>query len=371
MPTTANPHLLLLQRAIFLLAAVFTLTHWASPAIALALGIALALTLGNPFPKSARTLSRYLLQFCVVLLGFSMDLNTILRVGAQGAVMAAVTITATIALGLFLGRRLRIDLNTSTLISGGTAICGGSAIAALASVIGAAPAQVAVATGAVFILNAVALYTFPIIGHALELTQQQFGIWAGVAIHDVSSVVAAGKAYGEEAQEIATAVKLSRVLWIIPLCLIMPALLRRLTPAPLAPPANPLDAPPAPHQSPATAARTAAIRGFPPLPIPWFIALFLLASLSRSFIPVVADAAPTIKLIATRGLALTLFLIGSGITLTTLKSVGPRALFLAIALWLFISAASLISILAVGRLSEPAPTPDVRSLMEVTTIRRT
>ncbi len=202
---------------VFLLAAALCLTPWGSPPIALALGIALALLISNPFGKEAKKLSGPLLRIAVVLLGFTMDLKVVLNAGANGAVFAAVTIVSTLTLGWALGRALKIAPRTSTLISTGTAICGGSAIAAVGAVLGAAEGEMSVALGAVFMLNAVALYLFPFIGHALNLSEQQFGTWAGVAIHDISSVVGAATVYGPGALATATAVKLSRALWIVPL----------------------------------------------------------------------------------------------------------------------------------------------------------
>jgi len=334
----------ILHQVVFIAGALFCLTSLldpaiATPPIALALGIVLALLFRNPFRALARLVSKYLLQACVVMLGFSMDLPIILRAGARGAVMAALTIAATIALGFFLGRRLRIDSKTSALISSGTAICGGSAIAAVAAVIGAAEGQVAVAIGAVFILNAVALYIFPPIGHALELSQEQFGIWAGVAIHDVSSVVGAAARYGDEALQIATAVKLSRTLWIIPLSFAAAYAFRKAS-------SSSTRTGGAEGQVRAKPGPGAGVRRTAPT-IPYFIVLFLLASLARTLSPAIADAAPTLARLAKAGLTLTLFLIGAGISLATLKTVGIRALVQAVLLWLFISLVSLAAVMSV------------------------
>jgi uncharacterized integral membrane protein (TIGR00698 family) len=192
---------------------------WVSPPAALALGAILALTHENPFPHVGKKVSAKLLQVCVVFLGFGMDLPVVFRSGLQGADLAAATIATTFGLGWLLGKRLGIDRKVSTLISAGTAICGGSAIAAVGSVIGVGESEISVAMGTVFILNAVALYAFPVVGHALGLTQVQFGTWAGIAIHDISSVVGASANYGLDALQTATAVKLARALWIIPVAL--------------------------------------------------------------------------------------------------------------------------------------------------------
>jgi len=204
------------RQALFIAAAAFCLTPWVSPPLALALGAILALTHENPFAHLGKKVSAKLLQVCVVFLGFGMDLPVVLRTGLQGAGFAAATIAMTLGLGWALGKRLGIDRKVSALISAGTAICGGSAIAAVGSVIGVAESEISVAMGTVFILNAVGLYAFPVVGHALGLTQVQFGTWAGIAIHDISSVVGASAHYGLDALQTATAVKLSRALWIIP-----------------------------------------------------------------------------------------------------------------------------------------------------------
>jgi uncharacterized membrane protein YadS len=187
------------RQALFIAAAAFCLTPWVSPPVALALGAILALTHENPFAHLGKKVSAKLLQVCVVFLGFGMDLPLVLRTGLQGAGFAAATIAMTLGLGWALGKRLGIDRKVSALISAGTAICGGSAIAAVGSVIGVAESEISVAMGTIFILNAVALYAFPLVGHALGLTQVQFGTWAGIAIHDISSVVGASAHYGLDA----------------------------------------------------------------------------------------------------------------------------------------------------------------------------
>ncbi len=326
-----------LSRPVFLAAILFCLTPWCSPPIALALGIALALLLANPYAKVGRTASRLLLQASVVLLGFSMNFGVVVRAGAEGAVLAAATIALTLALGFAIGRLLAINGRTSTLISGGTAICGGSAIAALAAVIGAAEGEIAVAIGTVFILNAVGLYLFPVLGHALELSPEQFGVWAAVSIHDVSSVVGAATSYGSPvALETATAVKLSRALWIVPLTLGVLAVMRwRESRARAAATVNGALEGDASTASGATAAPRAAVQ------IPWFIGFFLLASLSRSLLPAIEEYVPLIKQLATIGLSLTLFLIGASISLPTLRAVGWRPMAQGVILWIFISAVTL------------------------------
>jgi uncharacterized integral membrane protein (TIGR00698 family) len=307
-----------LNKLLFVAAAALCLTPWASPPTALAAGVILALTLENPFPHHSKRLSKLLLQACVVFLGFGMDLGTVLRAGAGGLVFAAGTIFTTLALGWGLGRLLKIAPRTSLLISAGTAICGGSAIAAVGSVIGGADAEMTVALGTVFILNAIALYLFPILGHAMHLSQTQFGTWAGVAIHDVSSVVGAAARYGVPALQVATAVKLSRALWIVPVSVVAAIAFRDRN------------------------AAAGTVR--PTLQVPWFIAFFLLASVLRSVVPAIATAAPHITHLATMGLTLTLFLIGASLSRATLRSVGWRPMVQGVVLWLFIGTASLLVI---------------------------
>ena len=304
-----------LHATIYTAAAVACLLPWASAPFALAVGMALALSLRNPFAALSRKGSKFLLQVSVVLLGFGMDLQVVLRTGKNGLVFAAGTILTTFVLGWFLTRRLSVDRQTGVLISAGTAICGGSAIAAVGSVLGAAEGSMAVAMGTVFLLNSVALYVFPPIGHLLGLTQSQFGVWSGVAIHDVSSVVGAANIYGPQALQTATAVKLSRALWIIPVALVCSWLS---------------------HPSEGAARRKS------PLPIPWFIGLFILASVARSFVPAIAGISSGITTVARTGLTLTLFLIGSGLSLAMLKKVGIRPLLQALALWVILAVTALL-----------------------------
>ena len=306
----------------FLCAAAFCLTPWASPPLALTLGATLALTHENPFAHLGKVVSSRLLQVCVVLLGFGMDLPMVLKAGANGAGFAALTIATTLALGWWLGRMLGILPKTSALISAGTAICGGSAIAAVGSVIGVAEGEITVAMGTVFILNAVALYLFPLIGHTLHLSQVQFGTWAGVAIHDISSVVGAASRYGLTALQTATAVKLSRALWIIPVAFGAAYTFR-------------------PRLNEAAGQGDTAPAEKPKVKVPWFVGFFLLASVLRSYVPGVAAAAPALSHTATIGLTLTLFLIGAGLSARTLRSIGWRPLLQGVVLWVFISVASL------------------------------
>jgi uncharacterized integral membrane protein (TIGR00698 family) len=300
------------------------LIAYASPPAALVAGIVFALCLGNPFPKQGPRVTKWLLQGCVVLLGFGMNLPTILRAGFHGWLFAAMTIGTTLLVGRWVGKKLRIHPNTSALISAGTAICGGSAIAAVGSVLAVTESQIALAMGTVFLLNAVALYLFPVLGHALHLSQSQFGMWSGVAIHDISSVVGAALGYGHEALETATAIKLSRTLWIVPLVMGIAIKARSRTNATVN------DGSPAPKGH---------------IHIPWFIAFFLVASLLRSCFPAVAQCSATIATVAKGGLTIVLCLIGAGISLESLRTVGWKAPIQGIILWIFISLVSLLVIL--------------------------
>ncbi len=285
------------------------------PPAALVAGILLALTLGNPYPDQSKKASKILLQSAVVLLGFSMDLHKILDAGAKGLGFALGSILAVFLLGYALQKILNVRPLTSLLVSTGTAICGGSAIAAMSAVTDAPQEDVSVAVGTVFLLNAIALIIFPPLGHGLGLTPEQFGVWAGIAIHDVSSVVGAAASFGDASLETATAVKLSRVLYLLPITLIAAFWLSR--------------------NSKAEGKKTH-------LHVPWFIFLFLLASLLRTYVPAIQPLAPSIKLLAVAGFSASLFLIGAGISMKTLKSVGIRPLVQGVLLWAFISVAALI-----------------------------
>jgi uncharacterized integral membrane protein (TIGR00698 family) len=260
-----------------------------------------------------KSLSKHILQASVVLLGFGMDMHVVLKAGRDGLLFAIATIGGSFLVGVVLARLLHVRTQVSTLISTGTAICGGSAIAAVGGAMGAAENDMTVALGAVFILNGVALYLFPWLGHLLGLTQTQFGVWAGVAIHDVSSVVGATGAYGDEARMVGTAVKLARALWIFPVALIVARIARRKQATPVA--------------------------------FPWFIVAFLAASILYTSIPTIAHAGPVLYDIGKRGMALTLFLIGSLLSLPALRAVGWRPLVQGVLLWLFLGSVSLFAVL--------------------------
>jgi len=302
------------QKIVFYLLILICLTPFVSPPIALALGLILALTIGNPFPKQSSKTTKILLQVSVVLLGFGMNLSAVVAAGKSGVLFTIATIFGTLALGFLVGRILKVKEKTSNLISAGTAICGGSAIAAVAPVIDADNEEISVSLGTIFILNSIALFIFPIIGHALDLTQNQFGIWAAIAIHDTSSVVGAAARYGEEALQIATTVKLTRALWVVPVALLFSYFYR--------------------------SERTK-------IAVPYFIFLFLLATVIRTYAPenFPLSIFESFVGLAKIGLTVTLFLIGASLSRQVLKKVGVRPLIQGLVLWIIISVVSLLAVL--------------------------
>ena len=304
------------HRALFLALAALALVPAVSPAVALGVGAALGLTLGNPYEARSARASKGLLKACVVGLGFGMSLPAVLAVGRAGVVVTAAGIAFALGLGLLLGRLLRVEPVTGALVSGGTAICGGSAIAALGPALGAGAEAMGVSLATVFLLNGVALYVFPAVGHALDLSQHQFALWAAIAIHDTSSVVGAAASYGAEALAEATVLKLTRALWIVPLAL-GAAWWRR---------------------------RTAG--GEVTVAVPWFIGLFALASAVVALFPAGAPVYTALVALAKQGLVLTLFLIGAGLSRATLRAVGVRPLAQGVLLWAAVAGASLAAVLA-------------------------
>jgi uncharacterized integral membrane protein (TIGR00698 family) len=278
-----------------------------SPPVALLLGLVFGLAFVHPFQTHSRKLSKLLLQASVVGLGFGMNLLQVLHAGRTGFVYTLVSITFVIIVGLALGRMLRVQQTSAFLIATGTAICGGSAIAAVGPISDATDEQMAVSLGTVFVLNSIALLAFPYIGAALGLTQSQFGLWAALAIHDTSSVVGATAKYGAVALAIGTTVKLTRALWIVPMTL-GTAVLKR------------------------SKAR---------IQWPWFIALFCLAAVCNTYLPAGAPLYRWLIIAARIGLTVTLFLIGSSLSQKTLRTVGHRALLQGVTLWLIVSVLSL------------------------------
>lgn len=296
------------NKPLFILLFALCLMPFISPAVALFLGLAFALTAGLPYPVFTKKTSKYLLQFSVVGLGFGMNLHESLQTGKDGMLFTVVSVAAVLVLGMFLGKRLLMDRKTAYLISAGTAICGGSAIAAVGPVVKADDNEMSMALGTVFILNAVALFIFPPIGHMLDMTQEQFGMWAAIAIHDTSSVVGAGAAYGEKALEIATMVKLTRALWIIPVTVVTMFLFKQ---------------------------KGAKIT------IPWFIFFFILAMVANTFLSIPEVVSSSLVWAAKKGLTVTLFLIGSGLSRKVIKQVGVRPMIQGVILWIFIGLISL------------------------------
>ena len=306
----------LLQKTIFLAFVILILfTSLLNSAVALLAGLVVGLLLGNPFIEHTGKISKYLLQAAVVGLGFGIDLYQVAETGLTGIAYTLVSLAATMLIGLLLGKLFYTPPRLTHLVSSGTAICGGSAIAAVAPAIKANDQEISVALGIVFVLNAVALFVFPPIGSLLGLSQEQFGIWAAIAIHDTSSVVGAATRYGDEALQIATTLKLTRALWIVPLVLVSSLLFKD---------------------------------GKKKLSIPIFIVLFLLASVLSTFIPAVEIFSPTVVMLAKKGLLLSLFLIGANISLSALKAISPKPFWQGVLLWLFISVVSLAVIYILG-----------------------
>ena len=287
---------------------------WVTPPAALFTGLAFALLCGQAYPKFNKKVSKKLLQYSVIGLGFGMNLHASLASGKEGMLFTIISVIGTMLIGMFIGMKiLKVNRDTAYLISSGTAICGGSAIAAVGPVIKAKDSDMSVALATIFVLNAIALFIFPTIGEWLGLTQQQFGTWAAIAIHDTSSVVGAGAAYGEEALQVATTIKLTRALWIIPLALVTSVIFRNSS--------NKIS-------------------------IPWFILWFVVAILLNTYvldgIPQVGKA---IAGVARKGLIITMFFIGASLSTDTLKAVGIKPLVQGVMLWVLISIGSLAYIL--------------------------
>lgn len=300
--------------------------QWVSSPVALLIGIVFALVFGSAFPTFNKAMSKKLLQYSVVGLGFGMTLQSALASGSEGMMITIVSVFGTLALGTLIGRKLLgVDWQTSYLISSGTAICGGSAIAAVGPVIKAKAESMSVALGVVFILNAIALFVFPPIGHALGMDQQQFGTWAAIAIHDTSSVVGASGAYGDEAQTVATTVKLTRALWIVVVALITPFFFRKRLAG----------------QEGQSAPWYKAIPTF----ILWFVAAILINTFVLSHWDWGVTLSSSISKLSKHLITLSLFFIGAGLTRDTLKAVGLKPLVQGVLLWILISGCSLLYIL--------------------------
>lgn len=300
------------RKIFFIVLAVLCLTPLISSPIALALGFALAVFIGNPFEKHLHQYIHLLLQISIVGLGFGLKLDEALNAGKTGLMLTIVSIVTVMVLGYFLGKIFKLERPLSYLLSAGTAICGGSAIAAVSPIIKPSTKQISLALAIVFTLNSIALFVYPAIGHLLNLSQEQFGLWCAVGIHDTSSVVGAASKYGDEALKIATTVKLARALWIIPVSLITMFIFK---------------------------SKGTKIK------IPWFIGYFIIAILLNTYFPVLDRFSSSITVLAKSGLNLTLFFIGSTLSLQTLKSIGLKPLLTAVLLWIMISAGSLLYII--------------------------
>ena len=287
---------------------------WVTPPVALFLGLAFALLCGQAYPKFNKKVSKKLLQYSVIGLGFGMNLHASLASGKEGMMFTILSVIGTMLIGMFIGRKLlKVSRDTSYLISSGTAICGGSAIAAVGPVIKAKDSDMSVALATIFVLNAIALFIFPVLGEWLGLTQQEFGTWAAIAIHDTSSVVGAGAAYGEEALQVATTIKLTRALWIIPLALVTSFIFK-------------------------TEGKKVSI--------PWFILWFIVAILMNTYVlDSVPEVGKAIAGLARKGLIITMFFIGASLSTDVLKAVGVKPLVQGVLLWLVISIGSLMYIL--------------------------
>ena len=298
-----------IAKILFVLLAVASV--FVSPAIALFAGIVLALLLGNPYPVFSKKVSKYLLQVAVVGLGFGMNLHESLAAGKEGILFTIVSVIGVMCIGCLLGKAMGILPKLSYLISAGTAICGGSAIAAVAPVVKADDNQTSMSLAVIFTLNAIALFIFPPIGHMLGLDQNQFGTSAAIAIHDTSSVVGAAQMYGDEALKVATTIKLTRALWIIPLSLVSMLFFRQKD------------------------------GGKTKVTIPWFIFLFILAMVFNTYVEIPETVSKAISLFSHKSLSLTLFLIGSGMSIEAIRKTGIKPVLLGITLWFIISVVTL------------------------------
>lgn len=302
----------LLRKILFFLLVVFCISPFASSPVALALGIGFTIIIGNPYEQKVHKYIHLLLQISIVGLGFGLQLDEAMKAGREGITLTIMSITTVMVLGYFLGKFLKIERSLSYLISVGTAICGGSAIAAVTPIIKPNTKQISLALAIVFTLNSIALFIYPPIGHLLNMTQEQFGLWCAIGIHDTSSVVGAANKYGDIALKVATTVKLSRALWIIPMSLLTMVLFKT---------------------------KGAKIK------IPWFIGYFIIAILLHTYFPIFEGFSHIATTAAKSGLNLTLFFIGSTISIQTLKTISWKPLFLAIVLWVIISVGSLLMIL--------------------------
>lgn len=304
-----------LKKAVFISIGILCLSPWIDPPLALLMGIIAVVILGNAFEKkNVHQITSWLLKASVVGLGFGMDFFASVEAGKKGIIFTVLSIGCTFVLGYYLARKFSINKKIAVLISSGTAICGGSAIAAMTPVVDATNKQASVALGSIFILNSIALFLFPFLGHIIDLNQSQFGYWSAIAIHDTSSVVGAAATYGAEALSIATSVKLGRALWILPLTFTASYI----------------------YKSKNTK-----------ISFPYFIILFVVGMLLNTFVPPISAFSQWIVSAAEKGLTLTLFLIGTGLSVDEIKDVGTRPLIIAVLLWVFITVGALSMVITV------------------------
>lgn len=300
-----------MNKNLFFVGVILAASGFVSPPVALLGGLIYGLTLAHPFHVESKKLSKFLLQASVVALGFGMNLHEVLHAGRSGFLYTALSITGAMLLGLGLGYLIQVQQKPSFLISAGTAICGGSAIAAVGPIAEANEEEMAVSLGTVFILNSVALFLFPLIGLALHMSQTQFGLWAALAIHDTSSVVGASAKYGAQALAVGTTIKLARALWIVPL----------------------------------SVATALFLKSKARIQWPWFILLFCLAALLNTLLPAYTGAFGVLNHLGRIGLTVTLFLIGTGLSKQTLAKVGVRPLLQGVILWAIVGTSTLALIL--------------------------
>ncbi|MBQ2376337.1 MAG: putative sulfate exporter family transporter [Bacteroidales bacterium] len=298
------------MKYLYYIVAILCLFPFVTAPMALFCGILFSL-LKIEKPFQFKKYSSPILQYSVVLMGFGMNLQQVIEVSSKGIILTACSVLLVFLLGVFLGKILKVERNTTFLISSGTAICGGSAIAAVSPIVGAKDSQISFSLTVVFVLNAIALFIFPFIGHYFNMSQESFGYWSAIAIHDTSSVVGAGAEYGKEALQVAATVKLARTLWIIPLSFLVLLLNRKNN------------------------------QGKGKIKIPWFILYFVIAILIAGFIPVLQPAYSVLSYIGKRGMVLALFMIGSGFNFADLKTVGVRPFLLGVFLWIIISVSTL------------------------------
>ncbi len=310
------------SKTVFFLGLILAASGIVSPPVALVSGIAFGFMVEHPFKQESSSLSKLLLQASVVALGFGMNLKQVIHAGKAGFLYTAISITFAMSLGLLLGKTFRVGGKASFLITAGTAICGGSAIAAVAPISNASEEEISVAMGTVFLLNSVALLIFPAIGAAMHFSQNQFGLWAALAIHDTSSVVGAAAKYGTQALAVGTTVKLARALWIVPVSLITAAYMAKIS------------------AGGSEIERSAK----PKVKMPWFILLFCLAAAASTYLPRFSAEYRTLSYLGKIGLTATLFLIGTSLSKKMLRQVGARPFIQGVSLWVVIAVVSLLAI---------------------------